>query len=688
LPIRISKPGTYRGYASVVADGYERTSAYLTMRDGCRIAVDTYLPTRSGKQLDGPLPTVAIATGYRRAWRHSDRESPHVKARTPHLKPGDIATVVNRSSVLPDGRHGSWPGLALDTNGDALAAVIRERGSNAEYFLVHGYAVLVIDVRATGASFGANYGDGWTTGRDLVDIFAHVVAQPWCSGKIGMIGASWLGATQYFTITYNNPYLTAAIPQMAGFDMYESWFPGGACVAGFVRSWSERRQAQDYENLALPVDDDPTGAVMEQARMERRGDLYPTDQKLDKAAHFADLPTWSRDQALAAFPTQNLKAEDGKRIDLAYSALDFARAAATKTAVYFYGGWWDMFTRAVLVAYRNLELPKKILIGPWHHANFWDQEEALRWFDYWLKGIDNGITAEPPVVFSTSRGDGTIESWSATRDWPLAEMRPQTLHFIPASQGAGAGLMSEAAVARGVVVPLTVDYGVTAGRRGRSWYAAAPLINYTALHDHDAKGLIFETLPFERPLEITGHPILTLKMSSSGTAGIVVAYLEEVDQAGASSHIAEGVQNLAFRATEGAPIDHYGLPYRSYLSTTRKPTVPGEIFTLTFDLTPVSFQLRAGCRLRIVIHGADRDNYYAHEESPPPTYRFHLDRSSLTLPVIPASPAREALKVDRAFHDMPAKSRRATETDLAVAPGAAARAVGGSTGVTLRSASS
>ena len=84
---KISIPGNYSGYSSPRANSYRRQSRYIELADGCRIACDRYLPALHGKPLDGPLPTVILATGYRRAWPFSKNDAAqHVVRRYPHLR--------------------------------------------------------------------------------------------------------------------------------------------------------------------------------------------------------------------------------------------------------------------------------------------------------------------------------------------------------------------------------------------------------------------------------------------------------------------------------------------------------------------------------------------------------------------------------------------------------------------------
>ena len=668
---KISVPGNYFGYSSPRANGYRRQSSYFALEDGCRIAWDRYLPARDGAPLHGPLPTVILATGYRRAWPFSRNDAAqHVVRRYPHLREGDSATHVNLSSVIDRDGRGSWPGK---DSGDLelLAEWVRLNGSTPELLLLFGYAFVVIDVRGTGASFGADYADGWQTGKDLAEIFEFLVKEPWCDGNLGMIGVSWAGGVQYFVMNYGTPHLKAAIPQMAGYDAYYGWFPGGAYLAGFFRQWSRRRESEDRDQAALPVDDDVGGRLRDQALEERRQVAYPTDEELDEGHNTPDIATMARDEMLELFPVKDRPLADGTTIDLDYQALDFKRANLNGTAVYFFAGWFDMFPRDVIVAYWNYTGPKKLIAGPWHHNNYWDREEALRWFDRWLKGIDNGVADEPPVVFSTQRSDSHAIGWSATSEWPVSGLqKDMPLHLGPGAGGSrhslNDGLLTrEPPRSSGRFDRLTVDYRASAGAGTRCWYHAAPFLDYSPVAENNGRGLTYTSAPFPEDLELGGHPELILYLASTAEVGIVVAYLEEVDENGNGRLLTEVVQNLEYRDIQSScPIEMKSLCYRSYHSSTRRKVTPGEVFELRADMLPVSCVIRSGRRLRLSIHGADRDNYYTIETSPPPVLSIWRDAehpSRLSLPVVKAGPAREALRISGAFEGCPDRGRHAME---------------------------
>ena len=182
---RTSNINVYRGFSSDVADGYQRTSEYVTVEDGCRIAVDVLRPMRSGELLPGPLPTVALATGYRRAYRKGANtfNAPKYEKLLGHLPVGSLITAYEQRPACKEAIH-------------------------------YGYNVVAIDFRGSGASFGENAGSIWRNGADVAQVVDWVAAQPWATDRVGMIGGSWEGVIQLATAAYHPRHLTCIIPQL------------------------------------------------------------------------------------------------------------------------------------------------------------------------------------------------------------------------------------------------------------------------------------------------------------------------------------------------------------------------------------------------------------------------------------------------------------------------------------------
>src|SRR5690606_7892711 len=208
-PAKVSRPGQYEGYSTETYDGVERTSFYIEMRDGVKLAADLYRPTKNGVVTDEKLPVV---------WSH-----------TPYNRRG--------------------------------------RATPQERLIKHGYNVAVVDFRGVYASYGANkgYNRGESTdpaSTDAYEVTEYFAKQPWSNGNFGMWGCSAVGGSQMQAATTRPPSLKAVIPQSAEFDPYPVWVLGGMSSGANVGTPSAgggTNQVAERDRSAVPVDG-PEGA--------------------------------------------------------------------------------------------------------------------------------------------------------------------------------------------------------------------------------------------------------------------------------------------------------------------------------------------------------------------------------------------------------------------------------------------
>jgi uncharacterized protein len=312
----------------------------------------------------------------------------------------------------------------------------------------HGFAVVIQDTRGRYTSEGAFY-PFRDDGRDGDDTVEWVVAQPWSSGKIGMFGGSYVGATQWQAAKARPPHLTALMPRVTASNYHEGWtYQGGAFALGFNVSWTlGNLTLANFQHLATRLNLSQT----------RRQSLVEAVDALESA--FTFLP-------LKALPHLKDGLADYFYDWLAHPSYDDYwkqlsiedSYAHMRTPVYHIGGWYDIFLGGTIRNYLGMRergatedarRGQKLLIGPWQHGAargpgiveehyFGLGSDPLtidldgihfRWFDYWLKGIDNGILDEPPVRIFVM-GDNV---WRDEPAWPLA--RAQAVNYYFHSQG-------------------------------------------------------------------------------------------------------------------------------------------------------------------------------------------------------------------------------------------------------------
>jgi len=372
---KVSRFGEYRGYSEEIYDGYVRLSDYLSLSDGTKLAYDLLLPAKDGLAEKNPLPVLFSYTTYLRAYNM--------------VKDGKMVD----NKILPLNsikKAFIWLRAKLNENGNIFDQAFMNKW--IKRMLKHGYAVVVVEVRGTGASEGIMNPIFKFMAEDTDDILNWIATQSWSNGKIGMFGVSSLAQAQYAAASTGNPHLKAIFPTSSSFDLYNAVvYPGGIFNTTFAKMFSIATGL--LEKMAVPVDGDKNGAILERILKYRRKTVTLSEgaaKSLEKAPY--------RDSD-SFIPKGNRYWED---LGL-YTLLN--QINRSNVAIYNATGWFDIFTRDATLWHNNLTGNRKLYIAPLSHyalkkkKGFDSGSEAHRWFDYWLKGIDNGIMDEPAVHY-------------------------------------------------------------------------------------------------------------------------------------------------------------------------------------------------------------------------------------------------------------------------------------------------
>jgi putative CocE/NonD family hydrolase len=267
--------------------------------------------------------------------------------------------------------------------------------------------------------------------------------------------------------------------------------------------------------------------------------------------------------------------------------------------------------------------------------------ESLRWYDHWLKGLDTGLQGEDPIQYQVVRGPKAAE-WRSAKDWPVADAADTDFFLGPGTSGSVASvndgrLRRTAPPAGRADDALTVDYGATTGTTTRWDNAVGGGFGYADRTAEDRKGLTYTTAPLVEDTQVIGTPILKLWVSSSVKDAVVFAFLEEVDTAGVSTYVTEGVIRASYRALGIAPYDNLGWPYHRGFPEDVQELTPGQPVELVFEMQPTATVFDKGNRLRLTLAGADKDNAATTMVDPAPVLTVYRDKdrpSSLRLPVV------------------------------------------------------
>lgn len=576
-----------RMYSDVV-----RTSHYVTVRDGTRVAVDLHLPKDlpAGQR----LPTILTITPYFRSME---------------FRASWLETLFRLA------------GLARINWGDEMARL--------------GFATVMMDMRGAGASFGRKRSmmmfDVVNDGPDVMD---WIVEQQWSNGRIGSTGISALGMTGEWLATTKHPALKAIAPRFTVFDMYRSLHCNGVHCKRFVADIGEMLRAMDSNRL-WDTAESPLAKALFLALVKG---ITPADEdqgrRLLAAAvkEHVDNEGFDEDISGISFRDDPLPvAGDGATLDTQAPASHIPDMEASGIPVYAYGGWYDAaFAREMISLHNSVRNPgSRLVIGPWDHGgkndcsppvagkreSAFDQAgELARFFNFHLRDVDNAIAAEAPVHYFTM-GEGR---WKSAPAWP-PPAEPAKLFLSPGGSLAGTSAPTEAGSDR-----YKVDFTAGTGewsRFGKHLSGGVNAATYPDRRARDTKLLVYEAAPFEEPTEVTGHPLVKLFLSCSEPDAAVILYLEDVAPDGTVVNVTEGHMRLSHRNLASEPPDFWHLgPFHSGRRSECGPVARGEVVELDFDLLPVSWLFRAGHAVRVAIAGGDKDNFVRIPETGDPVF--------------------------------------------------------------------
>jgi hypothetical protein len=555
-------------------------SVYVTMADGCRLAVDVLLPNGDATRR---WPTVLILT--------------------PYLRRFELTVGVNDVEASPN--------------------TYRYR----DMFVPRGYALVVVDSRGTGASFGTR--DSFRSPRERADyktIADWIVAQPWSDGRIGATGISYLGAACDFLASTGHPAVKAIAPLFAVWDTWaDNYYPGGMLIKRLALVYDElmlaldhdrrdlRQQFSYFANKALkgpmPVDDDRDGSL---AREAVKGHLA-NFRMPDFITEFK-----CRDDALPYDPSFT---------SASFSPYHYLDEIPKDVAVYAVSGWMDGagYANGVLSRYLSLPNPeKRVLLGPWDHgarvnASPWRarQEpefpvlgEVLRFFDQHLAGRETGLADEEPIHYFANH----VEEWRSAKSWPPVS-GSRCFHVSANRQ------LTETPDKERSVETWPADFTLGSGSHTR--YERIAGIDATRYYEdwpeRQAKLPGFTTPPLAEALEIAGHPIVSLWLASSEPDAAIFAYLSEVEADGTVRYVTEGVLRAIHRTEAPCPREYRTTwPWRTFARADARPMPAGEPQLLKFALLPVAWRFAKASRIRLSIAGADADHFVQTPHGRPP----------------------------------------------------------------------
>jgi len=492
------------------------------------------------------------------------------------------------------------------------------------YFAGYGYAAVRVDVRGSGDSDGLLLDEYLIQEQDdALRAIRWIAAQPWCSGAVGMMGKSWGGFNSLQVAARQPPELKAIITVCSTDDRYadDAHYMGG-CLLNENLTWGSALMNFN----AYPPDPELVG--------ERWRTMW-----LNRLEHSVLFPeVWLKHPRRDEYWRHGSVCED-------YGAIG--------CPVYAVGGWADAYTNAIPRLLSGLKVPCKGLIGPWAHVYPHDGlpgpaigflQEALRWWDQWLKRIDTGIMVEPmlrvwmqesvpPKAFFEVRPG----RWVAEERWPSPRITMQRYWLNPGRLSVAATMKSR----------LDFRSPQTTGLAAGDWCDFGTLREAPLDQRGDDDGsLTFDSEPLREPMEILGAPVVTLELAADQPVALIAVRLNEVTSDGASTRVTYGLLNLTHRNGHAVP----------------EPLEPEKRYRIRLALNDIAHAFPAGHTLRLAIS----TSYWpvAWPAPTPVTVSLFTGKSFVEFPVRPENP-RDA---DLRPFEAPEHAPPAEQTELRPAP--------------------
>jgi len=505
-----------------------------------------------------------------------------------------------------------------------------------------GYVVVVQDCRGVYGSEGV-FSPFYQEPHDGADAIAWAASQSWSDGSVGMFGGSYIGATQWLAATAAPAALRAIAPSVTTADYYESWmYQGGALQLGFILSWIL-----------------PAFTVPEQQRRlsTNRGTQADIDIQIQA---FDTLDQGYQHLPLADMP--HLEGVAPYYFDwLAHASYDgYWKAIAPHehheqigVPALNMGGWHDLFLGGTLANYQGMRQRggstaarngQRLIVGPWAHGNsgafyaehayglmsgFESSDMAgaqIRWFDYWLKGINNGVAHEKPVKIFVMG----LDTWREEDDWPLPDTQYRNYYLHSAGRANtrhGNGQLSTVAPGdepEDVYLydprnPVPTVGGATFLPGVHITANAGPRDQRTVELREDV--LCYTTVTLERAVEVTGPVTLVLYVAASAIDTDFTAKLVDIYPDGRAELLTDGILRARYRNSLAAP----------------EPLEPGKRYELRIDLVATANVFKAGHRIQLDISSSNFPRF---------------DRNSNTGGTIATESAAAFVQsVNRVFHD-------------------------------------
>ena len=469
-----------------------------------------------------------------------------------------------------------------------------------------GYAVVIQDVRGRYTSEGEFY-TFVNESNDGYDTIESLAGEAWCTGKIGMYGGSYVGATQWLAALAKPPHLSAIAPAITSDDYYEGWtYQGGAFQLNFALSWALGLAAFNIDNLSRVL-----------------GDLSSEHQCLiDSLDAFADTAHFLPLESVPAFARDDIAPYyrdwvEHYQNDDYWQRWNIATAHANiDIPAYHQGGWYDIFLGGTLRNFigmcghaptENTRNGQRLIIGPWMHDGVLAPKpgdvdfglgaggaaidihgKLLRWFDHWLKGVDNGVDHDPSIELFVMG----VNQWRSETEWPLERAKFTEYYFHSEGNAAtdlNSGTLTTKLPDAEPADSFEYDPHKPVPTQGGGLCCHNAQVPFGAFDQSKVEQrddvVVYSTPPLDDDLEVTGPIRVILYAASSAPDTDFTAKLVDVSPCGRAINLTDGIVRARYRnSTEKAEL-----------------LTPDEVYRYDIDLWATSNVFLKGHRIRIEI---------------------------------------------------------------------------------------
>ncbi len=462
------------------------------------------------------------------------------------------------------------------------------------YFAGHGYAAVRVDIRGSGESEGVLLDEYLKLEQeDALEVIHWISTQRWCNGDVGMMGKSWGGFNGLQVAALQPPALKCIVTVFSTDDRYadDVHYIGG-CMTTQNPEWAFVM----FPALARPPDPQLVGDKWNELWQERLTAIKPW------------IIPWVEHQRRDNYWKHGSVCEDFSLI---------------KIPVYAIGGWADPYSNPIPRMLSGLTAPRKGLIGPWGHQYMHQavpgpkmgfMDEALRWWDHWLKGEYTGIMEEPAyrVWVQESVQPSACHAnrpgfWAAESEWPSPNVQELVLHLNNSGLAAAANPVDSVSVCS----PQTT--GMCTPFLGSNGYGGPE--DPVDQRPDDAMSACFDGEVLEDSLTIIGAPRVNLDVAADQKQAFVCVRLNEVLASGESLQVTYGILNLTHRNGHESPED----------------LEPNKQYSVCIQLNDIAHTFAAGSQIRIAISTAFWPIVWPSPQSA--TVTIFYGTSTLSLPI-------------------------------------------------------